>query len=81
MIRHNEEVERNVPPERLLVWSAREGWEPLCGFLELSVPELPFPHINDRKEFLNRIIDGSLKSLRDWRARETSVEPEFAVDA
>jgi len=80
MIRHNEEVKRHVPPERLLVWSADEGWEPLCGFLELPVPEVPFPHINDRKEFLNRIIDGSLESLREWRARETSVEPAFAVD-
>jgi len=81
MIRHNEEVERNVPPERLLVWSAREGWEPLCDFLELPVPEESFPHINDRTEFLNRIIDGSLEALGEWRAREASVEPAFAVDA
>jgi len=81
MIRHNEEVERNVPPERLLVWSVREGWEPLCDFLEIPVPEEPFPHINDRTEFLNRIIDGSLEALNEWRAREASVEPSFAVDA
>jgi hypothetical protein len=80
MIRHDEEVKRNVPPERLLVWSVGEGWEPLCEFLELPVPDVPFPHINDRKEFLNRIIDGSLQSLQEWRAQETSVEPAFAVD-
>jgi hypothetical protein len=66
--------------DRLLVWSVGEGWGPLCEFLELPVPDVPFPHINDRKEFLNRIIDGSLQSLQEWRAQEASVEPAFAVD-
>ena len=80
MLRHNEAVKSSVPAERLLVWSVTEGWEPLCEFLELPVPEVPFPHINDRKEFLNRIIDGSLQSLQDWRAQATSVEPEFATE-
>jgi hypothetical protein len=79
MERHNEEVCRNVPPERLLVWSASEGWEPLCEFLELPVPDTPFPHINDRKEFLNRIIDSSLGALTEWREQQESVEPSFAV--
>jgi hypothetical protein len=79
MNRHNEEVRRNVPADRLLVWNVAEGWEPLCEFLELPVPEEPFPHINDRTEFLNRIIDGSLQALGEWRERETSVEPSFAL--
>ncbi len=79
MERHNEEVKRNVPSERLLVWSVGEGWGPLCEFLELPVPEEPFPHANDSKEFLNRIIDGSLQTLTEWRQREITVEPEFAV--
>jgi hypothetical protein len=79
MNRHNQEVKRNVPSERLLVWSVGEGWEPLCDFLELPVPEEPFPHINDRTEFLNRIIDGSLQALGEWREGETSVAPSFAV--
>jgi len=79
MNRHTEEVKRTVPAERLLVWSVAEGWEPLCEFLELPVPNEPFPHINDRTEFLNRIIDGSLLALQEWRAGEASVEPSFAV--
>jgi len=79
MLRHNEEVKRTVPAERLLVWSVAEGWEPLCAFLEVPVPDVPFPHINDRKEFLNRIIDGSLQSLQEWRSQASSVETEFAV--
>ena len=27
-----------VPAERLLVWDPKEGWEPLCEFLEVPVP-------------------------------------------
>ena len=68
MKRHNEEVQADVPAERLLVWSVDEGWEPLCEFLEVPVPDVEFPHINDRAEFLNRIIDGSLQTLTEWRA-------------
>ena len=79
MIRHNREVEGNVPPERLLVWSVEEGWERMCEFLEVPVPQQPFPHVNDRTEFLNRVIDGSLESLRQWRSEQALVEPSFAV--
>ena len=79
MIRHNREVEEVVPSERLLVWSVEEGWGPLCKFLEVPVPQQPFPHVNDRTEFLNRVIDGSLQALRQWRSEQASVEPSFAV--
>ena len=45
---HNEQVKRTVPPERLLVWEVTEGWEPLCEFLGVDVPDEPLPHANDR---------------------------------
>jgi Sulfotransferase domain len=79
MNRHNAEVQASIPAERLLVWNVAEGWEPLCDFLEQPIPDVPLPHINDRMEFLNRIIDTSLASLQEWRLREASVEPQFAV--
>jgi Sulfotransferase domain len=81
MVRHNEEVKAAIAPERLLVWDVKEGWEPLCEFLELPVPEVPLPHINDRTEFLNRVIDSSLESLQEWRAREATVEPAVAIQS
>jgi hypothetical protein len=68
----NREVEENVPSERLLVWSVGDGWEPLCEFLELPVPDTPFPHLNDSKVFAERIVDGALLALSEWRAREDS---------
>jgi hypothetical protein len=48
--RHNEEVERSVSPDRLLVYEVKEGWERLCRFLKVSVPSTPFPRRNSREE-------------------------------
>ena len=27
---HNERIKATVPPERLLIWQAKDGWAPLC---------------------------------------------------
>jgi hypothetical protein len=48
--RHNSEVQRTIPKERLLVYEASQGWEPLCKFLDVPVPDAPFPRINSREE-------------------------------
>ena len=47
---HIEDVKATVPPEQLLIFSADQGWEPLCKFLGVPVPESKFPNVNDRKE-------------------------------
>ena len=70
MERYHEQVQRDVPSERLLVWSVGDGWEPLCEFLEVPVPEMPFPHLNDSKEFNDRLTDGALITLQEWRAQD-----------
>jgi hypothetical protein len=50
--RHNEEVKKHVPPERLLVYEVKEGWKPVCEFLGVETPEKkPFPHLNDTEAF------------------------------
>jgi len=36
-----------VCPLFLLVFEVADGWEPLCNFLELPMPDAAFPHIND----------------------------------
>jgi len=70
MERFNEEVQETVPSDRLLVWSVSDGWEPLCRFLEVPVPDTPFPHLNDSKGYRDRIIDGALLALQEWRAQD-----------
>jgi hypothetical protein len=73
MDRYHEEVRQTVPAERLLVWSVTDGWEPLCEFLEAPVPDAPFPHLNDSKMFAERVIDGSLHILQEWRGETEDV--------
>jgi hypothetical protein len=58
--RHNREVQERVPEERLLVMDVREGWAPLCRFLEVPVPDGPFPRLNDRQEFQNRDLSAGV---------------------
>lgn len=49
---HVEEVRAHVPPEKLLVFEAKEGWEPLCSFLQLPIPAIPFPNVNGHSELI-----------------------------
>lgn len=49
--RHNAKVQRCIPKERLLVFEATQGWEPLCAYLSVPIPDEPFPRVNDRQEF------------------------------
>lgn len=51
---HNAEVRATVPPDRLLVFDAAWGWEPLCDFLGVGVPDVPFPRQNSTDEFRAR---------------------------
>ena len=50
-----EEVKRVVPADKLLVFEVADGWEPLCKFLGVDVPDVPFPAINKRKEMINKL--------------------------
>jgi hypothetical protein len=52
--RHNAEVRRLAPPERLLDFQVADGWEPLCAALGVPVPDEPFPHVNTTEEFRAR---------------------------
>jgi Sulfotransferase domain len=61
---HNREVEESVSVERLLVFDVKQGWEPLCEFLEVPVPAgQPFPHVNDAESFRKRIQERLAQSL------------------
>ena len=51
---HNADVQRSVPRDRLLVFDVAQGWEPLCRFLGVPVPELPFPRVNTTEDWLQR---------------------------
>ncbi|TPE50132.1 sulfotransferase family protein [Amaricoccus solimangrovi] len=48
------EVKASVPPDRLLVFQASEGWEPLCRFLDKPIPATPYPRTNTKDDFIHR---------------------------
>lgn len=63
-LEHVEEVKRVVPADRLLLFNLADGWGPLCKFLGVPVPDVPFPHINDTAQF--KAMTGGMRRER-WR--------------
>eukprot|EP00747_Dinoflagellata_sp_TGD_P022577 gnl/TRDRNA2_/TRDRNA2_129200_c0_seq1.p1 gnl/TRDRNA2_/TRDRNA2_129200_c0~~gnl/TRDRNA2_/TRDRNA2_129200_c0_seq1.p1 ORF type:complete len:270 (-),score=28.94 gnl/TRDRNA2_/TRDRNA2_129200_c0_seq1:82-891(-) len=52
----NAEVERFVPKHQLLIFSASQGWEPLCKFLDKPVPTLTYPWAFTHGSNLKRVV-------------------------
>ena len=48
---HEAAVRAEVPTDRLLEFSPGEGWEPLCAFLGVEVPDEEYPRTNSTDEF------------------------------
>jgi hypothetical protein len=66
--RRNERLKSIIPHDRLLVFKVRccpkigndtrqvsDGWGPLCKFLDMPVPDVPFPNVNDSKQFASTL--------------------------
>lgn len=50
---YNAEIKRIVPKENLLLFNVKDGWEPLCRFLGVQVPEgQEFPRRNETSAFV-----------------------------
>ncbi len=49
--RNNQKVRDTIPAHRLLVFNVAEGWGPICRFLEVPMPDTPFPRSHPRDEF------------------------------
>ena len=52
--RHTEAVIAAIPPDRLLVYEVGEGWNRLCPFLGVPVPDAPYPSENSTADFVAR---------------------------
>ncbi len=46
------EVQDAVHEDRLLIYRIKDGWEPLCKFLDVPVPDQPFPKTNTTADFI-----------------------------
>ena len=63
--RYCDAVKRAIPADRLLAYSTGSGWEPLCRFLAVPVPETPFPKTNTRDEMRARLSGAISKGSID----------------
>ena len=62
--RRNDEIREAIPTDRLLVYEVKQGWEPLCDFLEIPVPDKSFPRVNTRDE-TTQLIDHMITQSGD----------------
>jgi hypothetical protein len=63
---HIEEVRNAIPAARLLVFEVKEGWGPLCEFLERPLPNGEFPFVNDERatrDILNKIMQEGFEAI------------------
>ena len=57
--RHNADVRKRAPADRLVEWTPADGWGPLCAALGVPVPDEPFPVTNTSEQFRARAgLDG-----------------------
>jgi len=61
---HNREVRSLIPADRLLEYSVKQGWQPLCDFLEITdCPTTPFPKTNSARSVQVQSISSTLVPL------------------
>eukprot|EP00752_Nemacystus_decipiens_P014610 g13009.t2 len=68
-IRHNKEILAHVPADKLLEFSVKQGWEPLCAFLGVRVPDEPFPNVKSGDVMKTRF---TRINNRGWRLMMTT---------
>ena len=68
--RREAELRAELPDDRILVFSADQGWEPLCDFLGLPVPDGPFPQVNERAEMAR--MTARLERMKAWSRAKAS---------
>ena len=52
--RNVEEVIETVSDDKLLVHKLGDGWQPLCEFLDVPVPDVSYPNRNSKMEYSDR---------------------------
>lgn len=54
---HVAEVKSAISADRLLVYELGSGWEPLCEFMGVAVPDHDYPHTNATTDFQKHNIE------------------------
>jgi hypothetical protein len=62
-LRHNAHVQAMAPKDKFLEFNIKQGWGPLCEFLEVPVPKTPFLRVNDTATFLDFMEDVNRETM------------------
>jgi Sulfotransferase domain len=66
---YNEKIRTLATGKQFLEYNVKEGWAPLCKFLELEVPEIAFPRVNDTKAWQDWVEGSKQQSILDLLAK------------
>ena len=66
-----------MPSDRLLVWNVKDGWEPLCSFLNHPIPTTPIPH--DNKTGDQRFMENYIYKSQMWAEARTIMMRNLAA--
>jgi hypothetical protein len=69
--KHNRHVVDLVPQEQLLQFDIKDGWKPLCDFLQKAIPVGSFPKVNERSDFIASAPEWARK-IREARRQESA---------
>ena len=68
---HNHRVKSIVPADKLLVYNVKQGWKPLCDFLECEVPVVAFPHENIKAEITKAFLKTKMGRQMTWEVQRS----------
>ena len=57
-----------MPKDRLLIWNLKDGWDPICKFLNVPVPDEPIPVVNKTtdKLFFDNLFQDKIGKNLPW---------------
>ena len=62
-----ETIQKIVPKDQLLIFNAKDGWEPLCTFLKVDIPKnIPYPRKNTKSSSAETFIRSYLQLKYLW---------------
>ncbi|KAI0855173.1 hypothetical protein F4860DRAFT_52469 [Xylaria cubensis] len=64
--KHEQHLRETVPPEKLFWYNVSEGWEPLCRILNVPVPDIPFPHNNNKMNASKVVREHVIAGIMSW---------------
>ncbi|KAJ6131843.1 hypothetical protein N7471_007058 [Penicillium samsonianum] len=70
---HYSAISSSTPKDRLMYWNVKDGWGPLCEFLDQPIPDTPFPHLNDARALEESMHPSHLLMVMRYAFRVTHI--------